>query len=282
MKSINAKISKSSSRATVSKRRGDKSFLAVAEKMFLTLEIFTGYREGELTLDQVTRKTGLPKSTTFRLLSSLEKCGYLNQNKESGRYSLGDRFFHLAGSTLPYNRLISVVRPYLNSLVLTFDESVNLGVYDEGMVAIIFTIDSPQPFRAAATVGIRSYLHCTAMGKALASHMSRTTLQQEFLKLGLPARTRNTLTTQEALFREFEKIRKAGVSHDNHEDVDGVECYGAALLGADGNAVACMSVSGPSIRMGAKGESIRVAVRETARRISLALGWIPPAISSQE
>jgi IclR family acetate operon transcriptional repressor len=281
MKSVGSQISKKIPRATSSGRH-DKSFLAVAEKLFLTLEIFTGYREGELTLDQVTRKTGLPKSTTFRLLSSLEKCGYLSQNKESGRYSLGDRFFDLASSTLPYNRLISIVRPYLNSLVLTFAESVNLGVYDEGMVAIIFTIDSPQPFRAAATVGSRSYLHCTSMGKALASYMDQPTLQQVFLKLGLPARTRHTLTTEEALFRELEKIREAGVSHDNQEDVEGVECYGAALLGADGKPIACMSVSGPSIRMGPKAESIRVAVREAARRMSLALGWMPPAIHDEE
>ncbi len=282
MKSTGSGISKKASQATVSGRRGDKSFLAVAEKIFLTLEIFTGYREGELTLDQVTRKTGLPKSTTFRLLSSLDKCGYLNQNKESGRYSLGDRFFDLASSTLPYSRLISVVRPYLNSLVLTFAESVNLGVYDEGMIAIIFTIDSPQPHRVAATVGNRSFLHCTSMGKALASYMDRPTLHQVLLKHGLPARTRHTLTTEKALFREFEKIRKAGVSHDNQEDVEGVECYGAALLGAGGNPVACMSVSGPSIRMGPKAESIRVAVRETARRISLALGWTPPSIHCEE
>jgi DNA-binding IclR family transcriptional regulator len=282
MKSIGPKIAKKGSRAAVSERRGDKSYLAVAEKMFLTLEIFAGHREGELTLDQVTRKTGQPKSTTFRLLSSLENCGYLSQNKESGRYSLGERFFDLASSTLPYNRLISIVRPYLNSLVLTFGESVNLGVYDDGMIAIIFTIESPQAYRAAATVGTRSYLHCTSMGKALASYMDPAELQAVLLKQGLPARTCHTLTTERALFLELEKIRKAGVSHDNQEDAEGVECYGAALLGADGRPVACMSTSGPSIRMGPRAESIRAAIRETARRISFALGWTPPSVQTEK
>ena len=123
----------------------DKSFLAVAEKLFTTLETFTNFREGELSLDQITRLNGLPKSTSFRLLQSLEKCGFLAQNSETGRYSLGERFFALTNSGLPYQRLISIAKPFLHSLMLTFGESVNLGVYDEGMVAHIFAIDSPKP-----------------------------------------------------------------------------------------------------------------------------------------
>jgi DNA-binding IclR family transcriptional regulator len=268
-------------RPAATKERGDKSFLAVAEKMFTTLETFTAYREGELTLDQVTRKTGLPKSTTFRLVSSLEKCGYLVQNKESGRYSLGERFFELANSTLPYPRLISIVRPYLNSLMLTFAESVNLGVYDEGKVAHIFAIESPQPHRVTATVGNRAYLHCTSMGKALAAYMDPSALRAVFLEYGLPPRTPHTLTTEEALFNELDRIRKSGVSHDNQEDIEGVECFGAALLGADGRPVASMSVSGPSVRIHPKAEAIQAAVRETARRISFALGWAQPTNDGQ-
>jgi DNA-binding IclR family transcriptional regulator len=250
--------------------------------MFTTLETFTVYREGELTLDQVTRKTGLPKSTSFRLVSSLEKCGYLSQNKESGRYSLGERFFDLANSTLPYPRLISIVRPYMNSLMLTFAESVNLGVYDDGMVAHIFAIESPQPHRVTATVGNRAYLHCTSMGKALAAYMDPPALRAVFLKYGLPPRTPHTLTTEEAIFVELERIRKSGVSHDNQEDIEGVECFGAALIGPDGRPIASMSVSGPSVRIHPRAEAIQAAVRETARRISFALGWSPSSNNGQK
>jgi DNA-binding IclR family transcriptional regulator len=277
---VKSKVTRTSNRGTrpiAKEKRGDKSFLAVAEKMFLTLEIFTVYREGELSLDEVTRKTGLPKSTAFRLLGSLEKCGYLEQNKSSGRYSLGARFFDLANSTLPYNRLISIVRPYLNSLMLTFAESVNLGVYDDGLVAHIFTIDSPQGHRVSATVGNRANLHCTSMGKALAAYMDRDTLHEVFLRYGLPPKTRHTLTTEQAVFEELDRIRESGISHDNQEDVEGVECFGAALLGPDGMPVASMSISGPAVRMGPKAESLKAAVRETARRISFALGWTPSA-----
>jgi IclR family transcriptional regulator, KDG regulon repressor len=253
----------------------DKSFLAVAERLFTTLETFTNFREGELSLDQITRLNGLPKSTSFRLLQSLEKCGFLAQNSETGRYSLGERFFALLNTGLPYQRVISIAKPFLHSLMLTFGESVNLGVYEEGLVAHIFAIDSPKPYRVTATIGNRAHLHCTGMGKSIAAYLLPEELESALLKHGLPARTSRTLTSTELLMAELATVRQTGVSHDNQEDVEGVECFAAALFGKDGALIAAISISGPSVRMGAQAESMRAAVRETARRISRMLGWIP-------
>ncbi|MGH9453923.1 MAG: IclR family transcriptional regulator [Terriglobia bacterium] len=269
-------VSRATGAAEIKKGR-DKSFLAVAEKLFTILESVALSNHGELTLDHITKQNALPKSTTYRLLNSLERLGYLVQNKDSGRYSLGSRFFELANSTLPYQRLISIARPYLQSLMLTFGESVNLGVYDRGLVAHIFTIESPKPYRAAATIGNRAHLHCTSMGKAIAAYLPREELEKIFLEHGLPQRTRNTLTTITHVVEELEQIRQTGISHDNQEDVEGVECFGASIFNADGRVIASMSISGPSIRMGPQAEAMRNAVRETARRISWALGFVPPA-----
>ena len=253
----------------------NKSFLAVAERLFTTLETFTNFREGELSLDEITRLNGLPKSTSFRLLQSLEKCGFLTQNSETGRYSLGERFFALANSGLPYQRLISIAKPFLHSLMLTFGESVNLGVYEDGMVAHIFAIDSPKPYRVTATIGNRANLHCTGMGKSIAAYLPPETLEGALLNHGLPARTSRTLTSSESLMKDLATVRQTGVSHDNQEDVEGVECFAAPLFDKDGALVAAISISGPSVRMGPQAESMRVAVRETARRISRMLGWNP-------
>jgi len=255
----------------------DKSFLAVAERLFSTLETFTNFREGELSLDQITRLNGLPKSTSFRLLQSLEKCGFLAQNRETGRYSLGERFFALANSGLPYQRLISIAKPFLHSLMLTFGESVNLGAYDEGMVAHIFAIDSPKPYRVTATIGNRANLHCTGMGKSIAAYLLPEELERALLQHGLPAKTSCTLTSTESLLADLATVRQTGVSHDNQEDVEGVECFAAPLFGKDGALIAAISISGPSIRMGGQAEAMRAAVAETARRISRMLGWNPLA-----
>jgi DNA-binding IclR family transcriptional regulator len=262
-------------RSARAENSGDKSFLAVAEKLFATLETFTGFPEEDLSLDEVTKLNGLPKSTTYRLLTSLEKAGFLAQSKNSGRYSLGDRFFDLTNSLLPHRRIISLARPYLNSLSLTFGESVNLGVFDDGMVAHIFTIESPKAYRVAATVGNRAYLHSTSMGKAIAAHLPRETMDTVFLRFGLPQRTRNTLTSMSQLLKELDRIRESGVSHDNQEDVEGVECFGAPIIGPKGALIGSMSISGPAVRMSTQGAAMEMAVRDTARTISFVLGCGP-------
>jgi len=274
---VHVKARRATKKPQRSEAARDKSFLAVAERLFATLETFTNFREGELSLDQVTRLNGLPKSTSFRLLQSLEKCGFLIQNNETGRYSLGERFFALANSGLPYQRLISIAKPFLHSLMLTFGESVNLGAYDEGMVAHIFAIDSPKPYRVTATIGNRANLHCTGMGKSIAAYLPPEELERALLKHGLPARTGRTLTSSESLMADLATVRQTGVSHDNQEDVEGVECFAASLFGKDGALIAAISISGPSIRMGGQAEAMRAAVAETARRISRMLGWNPLA-----
>jgi IclR family transcriptional regulator, KDG regulon repressor len=253
--------------------RSQKSFLAVTERLFLTLETISLFRDQEPTLDEVTKRTGLPKSTTFRLLTSLEQCGYLRQHKDTRRYALGERFFDLVNSSLPYQRLISVARPYLNSLMLTFAESVNLGVLDQGLVAHIFCVESPKPYRVSATVGNRAFLHCTSMGKALAAYLSPAELEETFMRHGLPQNTPRTIASLADLKKELERVRRTGVSHDNQEDVEGVECFGSPIFGTGTRPIASMSISGPSVRMRPRAEQLKLAVHETARRISIALGW---------
>lgn len=257
----------------------DKSFVAVTEKLLTILETLSRVGDGQLALDEIAKDTALPKSTAHRLLNSLAGVGYVRQTSENGRYMLADRFFELANSSLPNQRLISIARPFMNSLLQSFDESVNLGVYEEGMVTHIFAVESARPYRVAATVGNRGHLHCTSMGKALAAFQSPDELDRAFLKWGLPQRTRNTLTNMAEVLVDLQNVRATGVAHDSQEDVEGVECFGAPIFNGEGRVVASMSISGPSIRVTPQAEAIRNAVLEFALRISRVLGYVRPSNS---
>jgi IclR family transcriptional regulator, KDG regulon repressor len=258
----------------------DKSFVAVTEKLITILETLSRVGDGQLSLDDIAKDTALPKSTAHRLLNSLAGVGYVRQTSENGSYILADRFYELANSSLPNQRLISIARPLMNSLLQMFDESVNLGVYEEGMVTHIFALESARPYRVAATIGNRGYLHCTSMGKALGAFQSPEELERAFLKWGLPQHTRSTLTNIAEVLADFESIRATGVAHDNQEDVEGVECFGAPIFNAEGRVIASMSISGPSVRVTPQAEAIRNAVREFTLRISRVLGYMRPSNSS--
>jgi DNA-binding IclR family transcriptional regulator len=111
------------------------------------------------------------------------------------------------------------------------------------------------------------------MGKALAAFLSKEELDKIVMQHGLPKHTRRTITNLSGLMKELKVVRKTGVSHDNQEDVEGVECFGSPIFGTSPMPIASMSISGPSVRIGPQTEQIKRAVRETARRISIALGW---------
>ena len=119
------------------------------------------------------------------------------------------------------------------------------------------------------------------MGKALGAHQPLEELDRAFLKWGLPRRTRNTLTNIADVLADFEKVRATGVAHDNQEDVEGVECFGAPIFNAEGRVVASMSVSGPSVRITPQADHIRNAVIEFSLRISRVLGYVRPSNSSE-
>jgi DNA-binding IclR family transcriptional regulator len=268
--------------ALVLKRRRDKSVVAVAEKIIRILETFSLFRKGGLTLEEITREVRLAKSTVHRLLHSLQKLGVVEQNGEGGSYSLGARFFELSNNALPYQRLIAVSRPLMKSLMVTFGESVNLSVYEDGMATQIFVVESPKAHRVAATVGDRVPLHTSSMGKSLAAFLPPEELAKALEQHGLPRRTNNTIVTRAAFEAELERVRQTGVAHDNQEDAEGVECVSSAIFSSEGQVVGAISISGPSVRMSKQLPAVGHAIHECASRISWLLGYKapPPAPSS--
>jgi DNA-binding IclR family transcriptional regulator len=95
-------------------------------------------------------------------------------------------------------------------------------------------------------------LHSVAAGKSILAHMSEEDVWQIIEDRGLPKITENTITDSETLFEELEMIREQGYSVNDQENLDGLKAIGAPILGADGQVIGALSVSGPTHRM--KGE----------------------------
>jgi len=93
----------------------------------------------------------------------------------------------------------------------------------------------------------------------------------------LKAYTRNTLSDAAQLLRELELVRRQGFAFDNEEAELGVRCIGAGVRDDSGMLIAGLSVSAPAERMRPHWAE---AVRETADRISRAVGYRPSEVSA--
>ena len=264
----------------------DKNFIALTDKVFGVLEAFSRNAQTSLSLEEITQSVGLAKTTVHRLLYSMKKIGYVDQNEQTGEYMLAPKFFELGRQVLPYQRIATMVKPLLENLRLRCGESVHVGVLDKGLVTYIAVVESQNPYRCAAVAGEYSYAHSTALGKCLLAHLTESEIEDIIREHGLPKLARNTITIGTQLIEELRRVQEEGVATNMEENIDGVICVAAPIRDHSGMTVAALSVSGPAMRMELILDVIKQEVRRVGARISGMLGYpaaddgLKPAIAT--
>lgn len=189
--------------------------------------------------------SGLPKSTTSRLLSALERHG-LVQRDHGGAFRPGPVLARYAGRAGTAD-LAAAARGTLERIGERTGETVNLAVLSGGAVELVDQVDSPHLLGATNWVGVRVPLHCSALGKVFLAYGAAS------LPRGpLERRTRATVTDREALRGQLAQVRRAGYAVTMEELEPGLVAVAAAVRGRDGTVVAALSVSGPAVRLDAE------------------------------
>ena len=200
--------------------------------------------EAGMGLSQIAAETGLPLPTIHRLVRTLVDLGYLRQ-EPSRAYALGPRLLLLTESS--QTMLNGIARPHLSDLVDRLGETANLAMLDGDRAAYLAQVPSRHAMRMFTEVGRRVMLHCTGVGKALASTLPPDELEQMMARTGMPAQTERTLTEPEDLLRQLEWVREHGYAVDDGEQEIGVRCV--AVTVPEVAVRLALSVSGPTARM---------------------------------
>ncbi len=200
--------------------------------------------DGGVPLPAVAAATGLPKSSAFRYLWTLENHRYVERNPETGLFQLGLGFVGMQSQHVEVLRERS--RPLLEQLRDEHDESTNLGILDGNSVIYLDIVESKRTVRLAANHGDRDPLHSTALGKAIASQLSDDRVRELLDQVGMDYRTPNTITSVNGYLDELAKVRRVGYAVDNGEnELDG-RCVAVPILGT--RLPAAISLSAPAAR----------------------------------
>jgi DNA-binding IclR family transcriptional regulator len=219
----------------------------VLHKTLDVLEIVKS-RDSGYTLADLTRAVELPKATVYRIVSTLEKRGYLDRGQDGG-YRLSRKMFDMQRQDSMETILSRAAQPFLQRLVDAYKETVNLGILNAGEVVVINTVESPLGVRMSSKIGNRRHLHSTALGKCFLAGLPDKDLLRLVRVKGMPRLTANTLVTKDALMAEIERVRQQGYAIDNQEnELDG-RCIGAPVHGPDGRVLGAVSISSPLFRM---------------------------------
>jgi len=136
---------------------------AVIDRVSLVLDAFDG--PGRLTLAQVVRRTGLPRSSAHRMLERLVQLRWL---RRSGRdYELGMRLVELGSLAVHQDRLHRAATPLLHDLHRATGLVVHLAVLDASDVVYLEKIGDRMAAAIPTRVGGRQPAHCAAVGKAM-------------------------------------------------------------------------------------------------------------------
>ncbi|WP_324668807.1 IclR family transcriptional regulator [Geochorda subterranea] len=250
--------------------RGGPSVHAVER----AVQLLDALAQSEAGISELARATGLHKATVHRLIRTLRRLGLVELSPDSTRYRLGLRLLELGGRVLARLDLRDVARPYLIELRDRTRLTVHMAVLDGTEVVYIDKLDSPANLRMASFVGTRSPAYCTALGKAILSALAPEQTRAILARSCFVARTRNTLTTPEALLEELAATRARGYAIDDMENEDGIRCVGAPVYRHTGQVAAAISCSGPvfSVTPG-EVESLGRLVADVARAISRDMGY---------
>ncbi len=246
-----------------------KSSIQVIERMTKLLDVLAQAAD-TASLKQLTLASGLHPSTTHRILTALV-ADRLVERVDQGSYRLGMRLLELGNLVKTRLSVRERALPFMRDLHATTGEAVNLSVRrDDEIVYVERTSSGRSMMRVVHIIGARAPLHMTAVGKLFLSGDRPEQLKDYAARTGLPAATRNTITSLEALKMELAMVQKNGFAFDNEEAEIGVRCIGAGVFDDSGTLVAGLSVSAPAERLKPEWASV---VKETADRISKEIGY---------
>ena len=205
-------------------------------------------REGHSSLSAIAMRAGMPPSTAHRLLMTLQHHRYADQDESTQDWMIGIEAFRIGSGFLDRINIVEAARPTLQDLVSETGETANLAIADDGDVIFVSQVEASNPIRAFFRLGARSQMHASAVGKALLAQFSQKEVEALLQKKGLQEFTANTITKPDRLFAELERIGIQGWSLDDEERYAGMRCVAAPVFGAQGKAIAAISISGPSAR----------------------------------
>src|SRR5579875_2263944 len=120
-----------------------------------------------LRLTEIAQRTGLEKSTTYRLLAALMERDLVEQDPDSERYRLGIGLVELGMTVLRRLDVREEALPILRDLVEHVQETVHLGVARGGHVVYLEKVECQRAFQMRSRVGERMPLYSTGLGKAI-------------------------------------------------------------------------------------------------------------------
>ena len=202
-------------------------------------------------LGEIVKTTGLSKTTTYRMLRTLEWEGFVTFNAENEYYHIGPATIpvaYLALSDIGFSRLS---HPLLEKLAETTGETVELAVEGKGGAVVVDHVATSHPFKPNLPLGRVLRNLANSSMKILVAYRPEEerirAIHEKHIKM-----TPNTITDPKLISAELSEIIKTGFAYDREEQDLGVCAISAPVFGPDDEVKAVVTIVTPADRFDAK------------------------------
>lgn len=246
----------------------EKGTIKSLQKSLLLLRAIL-YSSGELGISELQQITGFNQSSIHHSLKTLKLEGFISQNIETKKYTIGPELFNLWVRQNRLDNYFYRAYPVLEEMVAQFGETTSLFIRRENEAICVIGKESPQTLKASLRIGRRIPLHCTATGKAFLAYMGEEEINETIYRTGLEKYMPNTITCPDKLLEELREIKKRGYAIELEEFEDMINAIGAPVFNDYGEIIFVVTVIAPLTRLtGERMEAIHPLLREKTQKIA--------------
>jgi IclR family KDG regulon transcriptional repressor len=202
----------------------------------------------QLSLSEMVDAVALPKTTVFRLLSTLVERGLCEFDPLSGKYSLGFELVRLADIRRRQTNVHDAALPAMRDIRNEVNETVILSVRSGDYRVHIDFVEGLHPMRRMADLGVRAPLYAGAASKVHLAGMDDDEIDSYFSRTELAPLQKATITDENVLWSEIRLIRKRGYAESKGEIFLGGGALAAPLKDFSGKTVAVIDILTPEHR----------------------------------
>src|ERR1700719_2708472 len=226
---------------------GDPNFMTSLARGLIVIQAFT-QQSPQMTISQLSIKTGLSRAAVRRCLYTLTKLGFAAA-EDGSRSSLRPRMLTLSHTYTTSNTLSSAAQPILERMSAALRESFSVATLDGEDIVYIARTQVNRVMAVDLHIGSRLPAYCTSMGRILLAYLPAEQLEQYLAKVNLVPHTTRTITSVEKLRLALRNIRRNGYAICDQEYEVGLRSIAVPVYSSSGRVVATLNLSGNAPRL---------------------------------
>ncbi|ABE36261.1 bacterial transcriptional regulator family protein [Paraburkholderia xenovorans LB400] len=220
-----------------------KSALRVLEIM----EFVATHKAGCATHTEISQALGIPKSSLTALLTDLQRPGYLELDRETGRYAIGSQVMFLAHAYLRNLNIVRLGTPVVHDVFLKLNVYTTMVIPKGDMCLVVCSESLPSPLAHSLSIGQHIPMLHSALGRAILAFLEPEEVERFLHDYTPTPYTDRTKTGIEEVRKALAQVRKAGFAHMQGEYLPGIIGIAVPVFNLENRPIAAIGIGIPAV-----------------------------------